>query len=33
MNKSEHDFLVNETVRFFLFTMSDSLFHNRNIAS
>ena len=32
MNKSEHDFLENEAVRFFYFTMSDSLFHNRNIS-
>ena len=32
MNKSEHDFLVDKVVRFFRFTLSDSLFHNRNIS-
>ena len=32
MDKSEHDFLENEAVRFFRFTLSDSLFHNRNIS-
>ena len=32
MDKSEHDFLENEAVRFFHFTLSDSLFHNRNIS-